>query len=90
MRQLHTCAAFPDRTETKLYLSIMDHRHALTKRAGHDPGPTVAVLDFLATYGPWCGRWRRGRGARLVRSLLDGLRAGLQWGWQRLRAAGPA
>jgi hypothetical protein len=85
MRHLQTCVAFPQRTETNLFLSIMEHRHYLTERASHDPGPMVAVLDFMAHYGPWCARWRGSRWARAGRALWPRLRAWLHHGWMRLR-----
>jgi hypothetical protein len=90
MRQLHTCVAFPQRTETSLFLVIMEHRHYLTERASHDPGPKVAVLDFMAQYGPWCARWRGSRWGRIARRVLGWLRTGLHAGWQRLRPHRPA
>lgn len=43
---------FPDRTETDLYLWIMDHRHYLTEQVGHDLGPYEAVARYTEALGP--------------------------------------
>ncbi len=53
MRRLHVRAAFPSRTETNLFLSIMNHRHFLTEQHGSDPGPDTPVLDYMERFGPW-------------------------------------
>jgi hypothetical protein len=87
MRALHTCAAFPHRTETNVFLSIMEHRHYLTERAGHDPGPTGVVLEYMAQYGPWCRRWRTGRWGRIARAVRAWLRGWRHQLWARLRWA---
>lgn len=84
MRRLHTATAFPRRTETSLYVAIMEHRYYLTQRLGSDPGAEAATCDYMAHYGPWCRRWH-GRaavmsGARL-RSVLRRVRA---YVWARL------
>lgn len=44
--------AFPGRTETDLYLWIMDHRHYLTEQSGQDPGAKEAVLSYGFQFGP--------------------------------------
>ena len=43
---------FPDRTETDLYLWIMDHRHYLTEQTGSDAGPYEAVARYTEDLGP--------------------------------------
>ncbi len=90
MRQLHTRAAFPRRTETNLFLSIMNHRQYLTERTGRDPGPEAAVQDFLAHFGPWCARWRYQHRRLAGRRPWHGLRAWLHRGWDRVRHGRPA
>jgi hypothetical protein len=59
--------AFPGRTEADLYRWIMDHRWFLRERnGGADPGPLVAVEDYVRLFG------RRSLSdlvARLVRNL---------------------
>ncbi len=90
MRQLQTDVAFPQLTETTLFLAIMEHRHYLTERARHDPGPKVAVLDFMAHYGPWCRRWQGGYWVRAARAFQSRLRTWLHQVWARLRRNRPA
>ena len=66
MRRLHTTAAFPHRTETNLYLSIMKHRRRLAAKQGRDPGPEAAVVSFMGRFGTWNrrGRFKRRTGLR--------------------------
>ncbi len=42
---------FPGRTEADLYLWIMQHRHGMHERAGVDPGPEAATLDYAEQHG---------------------------------------
>jgi len=53
------------RTESDLYLSIMDHRHYLTEQTGQDPGPEGALIDYVERFGSWRVRrqLKRGRAA---------------------------
>ncbi len=50
-------SAFRGRTESDLYLRLMDHRHYLTEQTGKDPGPDAALLDYIR----WLGSWRAHR-----------------------------
>lgn len=75
MRRLHIGAAFPRRTETSLFLSIMKHRHELTERNGVDPGPEQAVIDFMERFGPWRAHQRF---SRLIRSAGQSVLGWLQ------------
>ena len=73
LRRLHTATAFPGRTETNLFVAIMEHRYYLTQRLGSDPGAEEATRDYMAHYGPWCRRWRDrmpGMGAAKLRTVL--------------------
>ena len=64
-------AAFPGRTEADLYRWIMDHRWYLRERnGGADPGPLVAVEDYVRLFG------RRSLTAfteRLLRGMVEAL-----------------
>lgn len=48
---------FPGRTESDLYLWIMDHRYFLTQRYGFDVGSELATLDFVRHHTPRV--WKR-------------------------------
>ena len=74
MGRLPTAAAFPRRTETNLYRSIMNHRHRMAATHGRDPGPEPAVVSFMGRFGTWS---RRGRFKRRT-GLPDWLLAWLQ------------
>jgi nucleotide-binding universal stress UspA family protein len=60
---------FPGRTETDLYLWIMDHRHFLAQRLGLEVDMQEAAKDFAARFSP---RWQRVV-RRTQRSLTDAL-----------------
>jgi nucleotide-binding universal stress UspA family protein len=47
---------FPGRTETDLYLWIMEHRHFLAEQLGQDIDLTEAAKHFTETYSPRLGR----------------------------------
>lgn len=50
--QQNAMRAFPGRTEADLYRWIMDHRWYLRERnGGADPGPIVAVEDYVRLFG---------------------------------------
>jgi hypothetical protein len=52
IRQTNALRAFPGRTEADLYRWIMDHRWYLRERnGGADPGPLVAVEDYVRQFG---------------------------------------
>ncbi|HMQ35726.1 MAG TPA: hypothetical protein PKD53_33785 [Chloroflexaceae bacterium] len=52
LREREALAAFPGRTEADLYRWIMDHRWFLRERnGGADPGPLVAVEDYVRMFG---------------------------------------
>ncbi len=52
LRAQQAVAAFRGRTEADLYRWIMDHRWYLRERnGGADPGPLVAVEDYLRLFG---------------------------------------
>lgn len=52
IRDTGALAAFPGRTEADLYRWIMDHRWYLRERnGGADPGPLVAVEDYVRMFG---------------------------------------
>jgi nucleotide-binding universal stress UspA family protein len=60
---------FPGRTETDLYLWIIEHRHFLAQRLGLDIDMHDAARDFAARYSP---RWRRVV-ERAQRSIADAI-----------------
>lgn len=71
LRAQEALAAFPGRSEADLYRWIMDHRWYLRERnGGADPGPLVAVEDYVRLFG-------RGSLAafteRLLRSMVRAL-----------------
>lgn len=52
---------FPQRTETELYIWVMDHRHFLSQQAGEDVPAEVASSDFAERFGEhtlW-ERWKQ-------------------------------
>jgi hypothetical protein len=52
LRQTRALRAFPGRTEADLYRWIMDHRWYLRERnGGADPGPLVAIEDYVRLFG---------------------------------------
>ena len=69
LREGDALAAFPGRTEADLYRWIMDHRWYLRERnGGADPGPLVAVEDYVRLFG------KRSLAAfteRLLRSMVE-------------------
>ena len=83
MRRLHTAAAFPRRTETNLYLSIMKHRRRRAAKHGRDPGPEAAVVSFMGRFGTWNRRGRFKRRTGLRDWLLTWLQH-LRDAWSRL------
>jgi hypothetical protein len=69
LREQEALRAFAGRTEADLYRWIMDHRWYLRERnGGADPGPLVAVADYVRLFG------RRSLAAFTER-LLRGLRS---------------
>jgi hypothetical protein len=69
LRDQQALRLFTGRTEADLYRWIMDHRWYLRERnGGADPGPLVAVADYVRLFG------RRSL-ADLTERLLRGLRA---------------
>jgi hypothetical protein len=75
LREGEALAAFPGRTEADLYRWIMDHRWYLRERnGGADPGPLVAVEDYVRLFG------RRSLAAfteRLLRGMAEALTTSL-------------
>ncbi len=67
------------RTESDLYLSIMDHRHYLTEQSGRDPGPDGALIDYVERYGSRGVR----RQLKRSRAAVDG-RPRAWWAWLRV------
>lgn len=71
LRAQQALAAFPGRTEADLYRWIMDHRWYLRERSGGaDPGPLVAVEDYVRMFG------RRSLAAfteRILRGMAEAL-----------------
>ncbi len=67
------------RTESDLYLSIMDHRHYLTEQTGQDPGPDGALIDYVERYGSRGVR----RQLKRSRAAVDG-RPRAWWAWLRV------
>ncbi|MBX0329158.1 DUF4032 domain-containing protein [Oscillochloris sp. ZM17-4] len=68
LREQQALRFFPGRTEADLYRWIMDHRWYLRERnGGADPGPLVAVADYVRLFG------RRSM-AELTERLMRGLR----------------
>ncbi len=51
IREQHTLAHFPGRTEADLYRWIMDHRWHMQQSSGIDPGPDLAARDYTQRYG---------------------------------------
>ncbi len=82
---------FPGRTETDLYLWIIEHQHFLGQRLGLEIDMQEAARDFAARYSP---RWRR-RVQRTQQSLTDAvtpriMEPGPPVGqWRRERAEDP-
>lgn len=71
LRESGALRAFPGRTEADLYRWIMDHRWYLRERnGGADPGPLVAVDDYVRLFGQ---RSLTAFTSRLVRGLADAL-----------------
>jgi hypothetical protein len=69
LREQQALRFFTGRTEADLYRWIMDHRWYLRERnGGADPGPLVAVADYVRLFG------RRSL-AELTERLLQGLRS---------------
>ena len=66
------------RTESDLFLSIMDHRHYLTEQTGQDPGPDGALIDYVERYGSPGVR----RQLKRSRAAVDG-RPRTWWSWLR-------
>jgi hypothetical protein len=71
LRESEALRAFPGRTEADMYRWIMDHRWYLRERnGGADPGPLVAVEDYVRLFG----RLSLGNLAeRLVGTLRDAI-----------------
>jgi len=79
---------FPGRTETDLYLWIIEHRHFLAQRLGLEIDMQEAARDFAAQYSP---RWQRVV-QRAQRSIIqvatpDSLESGPPVGHWRLKRA---
>ncbi|HSH78366.1 MAG TPA: DUF4032 domain-containing protein, partial [Herpetosiphonaceae bacterium] len=80
------------RTESDLYLSIMDHRHYMTERTGHDPGPDAALIDYVRGFGSWAQRRQLKRSRAAVAGSPAGEETmaaphggpGAPWAWLRL------
>lgn len=72
IRESGALRSFPGRTEADLYRWIMDHRWYLRERnGGADPGPLVAIEDYVRLFG------RRSL-AELTERLMRGLRAAVK------------
>jgi nucleotide-binding universal stress UspA family protein len=88
IREHHILQEFPGRTETDLYLWIIEHRHFLAQRLGLEIDMQEAAKDFATQYSP---RWQRVV-ERAQRSLADvatpdSLESGPPvGGWRRERA----
>lgn len=52
IRQSGIVQTFGHRTETCIYLATMEYRYYLSEQAGEDPGPEVAVRDYVRRFGP--------------------------------------
>jgi len=74
MRRLHTEVSFPGRTETNVFMSIIEHRFYLAERSGSDPDPDAAAIDYMARYGPWRTQLRSSSLAMLRVRLRAALR----------------
>jgi hypothetical protein len=79
------------RTESELYLTIMDHRHYVTEQTGQDPGPEGALIDYVERFGSWSVRRQLKRSrAAVARSTASELtmaadvRTSGQSAWQQL------
>jgi hypothetical protein len=71
LRERDALRSFPGRTEADLYRWIMDHRWYLRERnGGADPGPLVAVEDYVRMFG-------RTSLVDLTERLMRGLRQAL-------------
>jgi hypothetical protein len=69
LREQEALRFFSGRTEADLYRWIMDHRWYLRERnGGADPGPLVAVADYVRIFG-------RGSLAAFTERLMRGLRS---------------
>lgn len=58
IRSSRLLKSFPGRTETDLYIWIVDHREQLTGESGQDLRPTEKLLGFLADRGTLQARLR--------------------------------
>jgi hypothetical protein len=52
IREENVLKHFPGRTETDLYLWIIDHKHFLTEASGSDITPEDAAADYARNYSP--------------------------------------
>jgi nucleotide-binding universal stress UspA family protein len=81
---------FPGRTETDLYLWVLDHRAALADELGWEVGPAAAAADLAAQRSRRPERVLSRAGRHVLETVLpDGLVGGPPAGaWRRERSAG--
>jgi nucleotide-binding universal stress UspA family protein len=63
---------FPDRTETDLYLWILEHRAELGKELHWEIRPEVAADDLVSRFSPRLGRTVARVGNKVLRAVLPG------------------
>ena len=66
IRERQVLNQFPGRTETDLYLWIMEHRYYLSQEYGSDVGAETATRDFVSHFG---GRGLRRRAEHKLQSV---------------------
>jgi hypothetical protein len=74
IRKTSALSDFPGRTETDLYLWIMDHRHFLKEQYGRDVSPEQATADYARQYAQ---KSRLHSAQQALHRLADGLRTSL-------------
>lgn len=67
----HVMFRFPGRTESDLYLWIMDHRYFLTEKDGHDVGSEEATIHFSEHHAPPLYKRLGQRMQLLIQGKLD-------------------
>ncbi len=85
VRERGVLREFPDRTETDLYLWVMEHREALREAVGWDVSPEAAANDLIQKHGGGALRWAQRLGQAVVSRVLPAaLEAGPEPGeWRR-------
>jgi nucleotide-binding universal stress UspA family protein len=90
IRERGVLCEFPERTETDLYLWVLEHRGALEEALGWEPDTAAAAADMAAQSSPRPRRVVARVGERILDAIMpDGLETGPppgQWREERLSA----